>query len=162
MLSEVLSFPKPTTVKKIKKLCGGCKIKRDLSFFKTRLTRLCVDCQKSKEYQKRITRPAAKNKKADTDWALKVKERDGFKCVYCGKDKYLNSHHIFSRKHQGLRWDLENGITLCSGCHNFSTTFSAHKTPVEFVEWIKELKGEDWYNRLRTKAKMIMPKYLYK
>lgn len=157
------AFPKPPAKEKTpSKICGGCKVKRDLRFFKTRLTRLCVDCQKSAAYQKHINRPASKNKKADTEWSLKVKERDGFKCAYCGRIDTLNSHHIFSRRHEGLRWDIDNGITLCAGHHNFSTQFSAHKTPVEFVEWIKELKGEEWYNRLRTKAKMIMPKYLYK
>jgi hypothetical protein len=39
--------------------------------------------------------------------------------------------------------------------HVFSSGFSAHKTPAEFIEWIKELKGEEWYDALRLKANSI-------
>lgn len=94
-------------------------------------------------------------KKLDETWANLVKIRDGGRCVYCGKTSYLNSHHIFSRSNRSTRWDVNNGITLCVAHHTFSSGFSAHKTPAEFIEWIKELKGEEWYNALRRKAKSI-------
>lgn len=91
----------------------------------------------------------------DNLWSGLIKNRDGNKCVRCGKDKYLNSHHIFSRSNRSTRWVLENGITLCAGCHTLSSTFSAHKTPVEFVEWIKERNGETWYVDLRRLAATV-------
>lgn len=88
-----------------------------------------------------------------TLWSKVIKMYDDNKCAYCGKTTYLNSHHIFSRSNRSLRYDLNNGITLCSGCHVLSSVFSAHKTPVEFVEWIKEKRGEEWYMNLRKIAK---------
>lgn len=53
-------------------------------------------------------------------WAKKVKERDGFVCQICFKEKvYLNSHHMnswdmFVRE----RYDIDNGVTLCAPCHD--------------------------------------------
>lgn len=85
-------------------------------------------------------------------WSLKVKEVAGNKCEYCNKSTGLNSHHIFSRSKLSTRWDIDNGVCLCVGCHVFSSKFSAHKTPTEFVEWIKEKRGLVWYKRLRKKA----------
>lgn len=93
--------------------------------------------------------------KMDETWSNMVKIRDGNKCVYCGKESYLNSHHIFSRSKRSTRWYLDNGITLCVAHHTFSSGFSAHKTPAEFIEWIKEKKGEEWYNNLRLKGNSV-------
>mgnify|MGYP003762010899 CR=1 FL=1 len=92
--------------------------------------------------------------KLDTLWSDKVKE--GGKCDYCGKNTYLNAHHIFSRSNYSVRWDLDNGICLCSGHHTLNSSFSAHKTPAEFIEWIKEKRGIEWYERLRSKAKSVV------
>lgn len=46
-------------------------------------------------------------------------ERDGYKCRYCGKPGN-QPHHIFSRKFAATRWDLDNLLTLCAGCHRFN------------------------------------------
>jgi len=92
--------------------------------------------------------------KLDKLWSEKVKSVG--KCAYCGKDSYLNPHHIYSRSNYSTRWDLDNGICLCSGCHTLSSTFSAHKTPMEFSEYIKEKRGNEWFNRLRAKAKQVV------
>ncbi len=89
----------------------------------------------------------------DDLWSKKIKQRDGKKCVYCGEQNYLNSHHIFSKTKRSLRWALKNGITLCSSHHTLSSLFSAHKTPAEFVEWIKEKWGIKWYESLREMAR---------
>lgn len=94
-------------------------------------------------------------KRLDDLWSEKIKQRDNFKCVKCGKDKYLNSHHIFSRSKRSTRWYLPNGITLCVGCHTFSSNFSAHKTPAEFIEFVKTRNGEQWYDDLRRQANSI-------
>lgn len=53
------------------------------------------------------------------NWAKKVKQRDEWQCRSCGvKGGRLEAHHIdeFS-KMVALRWDVENGITLCFDCH---------------------------------------------
>ena len=102
---------------------------------------------------KKQSSPGKIREKKDKQWSQAIKERDGFKCLHCGKDKYLNAHHIFSRNNYKVRWDMDNGVTLCSGCHTMSSKFSAHKTPIEFIEWIKGKWGEEWYERLRAKAR---------
>lgn len=93
-------------------------------------------------------------KKLDKAWADKVKEFG--KCVYCGKTERLNAHHFFSRSCRSVRWDLENGFCLCVGCHTFSSKFSAHKTPAEFVEWAIDERGMDWYNDLKYRKNSIV------
>jgi hypothetical protein len=90
--------------------------------------------------------------KLDIAWSKLVKLRAGNKCEYCGKTSYLNSHHIYSRSKRSVRWDVKNGICLCVGHHTFSSTFSAHKTPLEFVKWLENYKGTDYIDNLTFKA----------
>lgn len=90
----------------------------------------------------------------DKIWSLEVKRRAGNKCEYCGKDHGLNSHHVFSRSNRIVRWDLDNGVCVCVLHHVFGL-FSAHKSPIEFIEWLKEKRGIEWYERLRIKAREI-------
>lgn len=91
-------------------------------------------------------------------WAEKVKELAGNKCEKCGKPNGLNSHHIYSRSKLSTRWDTDNGVCLCVAHHTLSSSFSAHKTPAEFIEWIKERRGEEWYMSLRRKANAVQKK----
>lgn len=59
------------------------------------------------------------------EWRKKVFERDDYTCKECGirsgngKKVYLEAHHIkrFSEFPE-LRFDTNNGITLCNTCHN--------------------------------------------
>lgn len=90
--------------------------------------------------------------KLDIAWSRLVKLRAGGKCEYCGKSSPLNSHHIYSRSKKSTRWDVDNGICLCVGHHTFSSEFSAHKTPLEFLEWLIGYKGQDWVDNLRIRA----------
>lgn len=90
--------------------------------------------------------------KLDDAWSKLVKLRAGNKCEYCGKTTYLNSHHIYSRSKRSTRWLPENGICLCVGHHTFSSGFSAHKTPIEFMDWLINKKGQKFIDILRLKA----------
>lgn len=52
------------------------------------------------------------------DWRIKVLYRDKYRCVKCGNDKYLHCDHIIPWKgNENVRFDVENGQTLCAGCH---------------------------------------------
>ena len=87
--------------------------------------------------------------KLDDIWRDKVKERVNYKCEY-GVDcsGRVNAHHIFGRRSFSVRWNLNNGACLCAKHHTFDSKFSAHQTPTIFTDWIKEKRGEDWYNDL--------------
>lgn len=52
-------------------------------------------------------------------WRLSVFERDKFTCKICGyKGKYLEAHHIEKwSTNFNLRYEIDNGITLCKKCH---------------------------------------------
>lgn len=51
-------------------------------------------------------------------WRIKVYQRDQYKCVKCGSKNKINAHHIYAWKYYlNLRYNIENGITLCEECH---------------------------------------------
>lgn len=74
-----------------------------------------VILKEKKEKVKKIS----KNKRGfmHNAWAAMVKERDK-KCIRCGSEDNLHAHHIISyRNNIELRYDINNGETLCSYCH---------------------------------------------
>ncbi len=55
-------------------------------------------------------------------WRLAVYKRDGFQCKKCGKKvckgRKIQAHHILKwSEYPTLRYDVNNGITLCWECH---------------------------------------------
>ena len=58
-------------------------------------------------------------------WRKLVFERDGYKCQVCRKGGgYLTAHHIKSWAHYPkLRFDIDNGITLCENCHSLTDNY---------------------------------------
>jgi hypothetical protein len=53
------------------------------------------------------------------DWSLRVRTRDGFKCLLCGATENLTSHHWVCSDHHAhtARYAIANGATLCYACH---------------------------------------------
>ena len=97
-------------------------------------------------------------KKLDKAWADRIKQIG--RCENCGKTSYLNAHHVYTRRNRAVRWYIPNGICLCSGCHTMSSKFSAHQTPMDFYEFILNLRGEDWYYDLvKNKNKIFKGTY---
>ena len=64
----------------------------------------------------------ARNSAECNEWRLKVFQRDNFTCKMPGCDKsekYLEAHHIKRfAQFKELRFEINNGITLCKKCHN--------------------------------------------
>lgn len=95
--------------------------------------RITLENIKERKKQKKLLKRNLKDK--DKEWADKVKERDGHKCVYCGDKKMPNAAHIIPREIKYLKYDIDNGITLCPKHHKFSFEFSAHLNPFRFNDW---------------------------
>jgi len=53
------------------------------------------------------------------DWALRVKQEDGWKCALCGSTDNLTAHHWYCSDHfaHAARYCIGNGVTLCYACH---------------------------------------------
>ena len=58
-------------------------------------------------------------------WRMEVFLRDSFTCQFCGvKGIYLTAHHIKSwAKFPELRFDVNNGVTLCEDCHSLTDNY---------------------------------------
>lgn len=70
-------------------------------------------------YKKTITPKVSKSKRGfnQVAWASMVKLRDG-KCTKCSSVYDLHAHHIEAYKdNEALRYDVNNGVTLCGQCH---------------------------------------------
>jgi 5-methylcytosine-specific restriction endonuclease McrA len=48
------------------------------------------------------------------------------KCPVCGFDMFVSTHHIRSfAKHPELRYEFDNGQTLCVECHKKTDNYGA-------------------------------------
>lgn len=54
------------------------------------------------------------------NWRKQVFAKDKYTCQNCGKkSKYLRAHHLCPRDfYPELIFEIDNGLTLCTGCHN--------------------------------------------
>lgn len=59
------------------------------------------------------------NSKEYIDWRKTVFARDDYICQECGSSGcYIQAHHIKPwAEYEDLRFDINNGITLCKDCH---------------------------------------------
>ncbi len=52
------------------------------------------------------------------EWRNAVFQRDEYSCKDCGKKGHIQAHHIKSwAVHPELRYNINNGVTLCLLCH---------------------------------------------
>jgi hypothetical protein len=93
-------------------------------------------------------------------WKKKVKDRANRFCEHpeCKKTKKLNAHHIESYSvNKGLRYDLLNGVCLCSTHHKFGR-ISAHKSFCFMYELLINEPGRIAYLRRNYQNKVEITK----
>ena len=150
--NEFRFFPHSTITPKRCKLCQN---KADLLTKKVSASRIVENKKKLAQIEgkgaKKGKKPRKLDDKLDEAWSMAVKVKAGFRCQVCFNTKMLNAHHIYSRAKKSVRWDLDNGVCLCVN-HHVGFTFSAHKTPVEFTDWLRFKYGESKIKILSAKA----------
>lgn len=51
-------------------------------------------------------------------WSKAVYTRDNYTCQHCGSTENIQAHHVKAWKdHPDLRYDVSNGVTVCTDCH---------------------------------------------
>lgn len=60
--------------------------------------------------------------KADKEFSLYIRKRDKWRCLKCNTNYEenpggLSCSHYWSRRHEGTRFEPDNCISLCYGCH---------------------------------------------
>ena len=119
---------------KIKRICPICKKEFFINQFEKERRRCCskkclgiwhsqnMKGTKASNWQggKTPINKLLRGQKKVFECRTKVFERDDFTCQMCGDNRghNLNAHHIKSwAKYPELRFDINNGITLCRECH---------------------------------------------
>lgn len=90
--------------------------------------------------------------KADRLFSLYIRARDRV-CQKCGASKeqgQLQCAHIFGRRYFGTRWDPDNAVCLCAGCHKSFT-----HDPIRWEDWCIERMGEAKYLEVRARAQAV-------
>ncbi len=100
-----------------------------------------------------MRKPSRKTLKNKCDKLFSQFIRSRGKCEWCLKKlppSKLHAAHIFSRRFLITRWNFNNCLALCPGCH-----FRGHEEPLEFAEFVKNKLGEEKYHRLRRERHEI-------
>lgn len=92
-------------------------------------------------------------KKLDKIVSEMVRERDNWTCQRCHtrytpKNNALHCSHYYSRRYRGTRWDMNNLIALCYGCHKM---VEGDKQGW-YTDYMRELLGDEVFEMLRIKA----------
>lgn len=65
-------------------------------------------------------------------------------CELCGEREFTVAHHfVYTKQSLALRYELENLILLCKGCHKY-----AHSWQNLFAAKITAKRGESWLRGL--------------
>ena len=69
---------------------------------------------------------------ADAKFSREIRERDRYTCQRCSaihleNSQGLHAAHMFTRRTQATRFDPDNAMALCYGCHQFADSHSAEK-----------------------------------
>lgn len=67
--------------------------------------------------------------------------------------KQLECSHFIGRSNRAVRYDTDNLVGICAGCHLYLTSH-----PLEHTEWFKNRLGEDKFNMLMGRMRQTWPK----
>jgi hypothetical protein len=93
--------------------------------------------------KKELQKLRAEKRKRLAEWSHSVRERDGWRCAYCGQpNRRLNAHHLLSKElYPQFMFDTKIGISLCPfKCHRRK----AHFDGVAFTIWLMEHRPDQF------------------
>ena len=70
--------------------------------------------------------------------------------AYKGLYTQLQCAHFYGRAKRSVRWDEDNALGLCFGCHQY---FTSH--PAEFVSWFKSYLGDEKFDLLEGRMRVM-------
>ena len=85
------------------------------------------------------------------------REKFGKGCAWCGKEGQLHSDHIANRGKLSTRWNVQNCVVLCAGCH----LFRKKREPAEWSKMVIGHIGIDLWNSLLEQSKKFWDKDIY-
>jgi len=107
-----------------------------------------------KKEKKKKTKRQLQIARIDELFAAKVKERDEGICQRCGAVG-TSVHHILGRDYS-VRWDMDNGVTLCYTCHLLMAHSKSTKKVQIFIKWVREQwLGIEKYDVLLARANSV-------
>jgi len=121
------ALPHPN--KRVKLICTICKKEYEVRNYRSNTSKCCSNKCRYAHTGKILSgenHPNWKGGITDRDrtklieWAKVVKKRDNYKCIECENNniKILQAHHIKNWSNYALlRFDIDNGVTLCKFCH---------------------------------------------
>lgn len=97
------------------------------------------------------------------NWRTACLRRDNHRCVVCGRGRpaRLEVDHIHSwSRHPELRFDVDNGQTLCHSCHKRTPTygFKASRYDCSYeknAEWVRSEKERIKLEKLKKRLKKL-------
>ena len=129
-----LKFGKSHLNTSIDKKCEYCSNTYSVQKYRILTSKFCSKSCKHKDMDKGISTENEKIRKSKQykEWRLSIFKRDNFTCVICkiknkkgmGKTIELYADHIKSfAHHKDLRFEIDNGRTLCVDCHRKTDNF---------------------------------------
>ena len=83
---------------------------------------------------------------ADQLWSIGVRTDWNWQCAVCGSMP-VEAHHVIKRQHETHRYNIRNGIALCTTHHKYGRDVCAHGDPAEWMLWLEDNQPElhRWY-----------------
>jgi len=83
----------------------------------------------------------------DIEFSLYIRNKAGGRCERCKKPSRLECSHFYGRGGHSTRWDEENCIGICCGCHSFLGA-----NPEDHREFFLKRLGQEKYDALVRRA----------
>lgn len=88
---------------------------------------------------------------ADRLYILAVLKKKGDRCEICGREAVTVHHFIPKSRSEAVRYDIENGVPVCNGCHKKIHSWDPHLSGIVVLK-----RGEDWYFSLLRRSSMVV------